>query len=144
MKFSIEVTKMTEVTEIVTVNADTEEEAKVLAIKKAHFTRAGGCVSYSAKSYDYVDQNGNPYIPDESYPVGGGLHRDCEFNADAIVAYNYMLSRERVTEYLTSKGFFPGCQSENYEEWLKGNTCIIFEEYDAVAGQWAYLHTELV
>ena len=144
MKYSIEVTKMTEVTEIVTVNADSEEEAKTLAIKKAHFARAGGRVSYSAKSYDYVDQYGNPYKPDESYPVGGGLHKDCEFNADAIVAYDLIRSREKIIEYLASKGFFPDCQSENYEEWRKGNTCIIFEEYDAAADQWAYLHTELV
>lgn len=92
----------------------------------------------------YIDCAGNPYVENVSLPAGGGMHKDCEFNADALYAFYTMESREKITAYLTSKGFIPWCQAEDYEEWTKGNTKVFFEEYDHKAKQWGYMHTELI
>lgn len=98
----------------------------------------------SVEENPYIDQYGNPYIEDESFPVGGGLHRDCEFNADALYAFYMVHSRDKITAYLTSKGFTPFTLEEDYEEWEKGNTLVTYEAYDHLAGQWGYMHTELI
>jgi hypothetical protein len=55
-----------------------------------------------------------------------------------------MKSREKITAYLISKGFTPWCQADHYEEWTKGNTMVVFEEYDFKAELFAYMHTELL
>ena len=95
---------------------------------------------------NYIDRDGFPYDSEgeHCWPAGGGLHKDCEFNADALYAYYVMASRGKITAYLTSKGFTPGCQTEHYEEWTKGNTEIVFECYDNGAHLWGYVHTELL
>jgi hypothetical protein len=96
---------------------------------------------------DYIDRYGNPYDcedPDACWPAGGGLHKDCEFNADALYAYYVVKSRDGITKYLTSKGFVPYTQGKDYEEWVKGNTMIFFEDYDPSGHLWGYLHTEIV
>ena len=95
---------------------------------------------------NYIDRDGFPYDPDgeHCWPAGGGLHKDCEFNADALYAYYIMASREKITAYLTSKGFTPWCQADNYEEWVKGNTKVVFEEYDQSGNLFGYMHTELL
>ena len=98
----------------------------------------------SVEENPYIDQYGNPYIEDESFPAGGGLHRDCEFNADALYAFYVPHSRDKITAYLTSKGFTPFTQGEDYEEWEKGNTLVTYETYDHSAGQWGYMRTELI
>lgn len=95
---------------------------------------------------NYIDRDGFPYDSEgeHCWPAGGGLHKDCEFNADALYAFYIMKSRGKITAYLTSKGFTPGCQADHYEEWTKGNTEIVFECYDNGAGLWGYVHTELL
>ena len=95
---------------------------------------------------NYIDRNGFPYDSEgeHCWPAGGGLHKDCEFNSDALYAYYVMASREKITAYLTNKGFNPWMQAEHYEEWVKGNTKIVFEEYDRTGHLFGYMHTELL
>ena len=95
---------------------------------------------------NYIDRDGFPYDGEgeHCWPAGGGLHKDCEFNADALYAYYTMKSRENIATYLTSKGFKPWTQTTHYEEWVKGNTKIVFEEYDRTGHLFAYMHTELL
>lgn len=95
---------------------------------------------------NYIDRDGFPYDSEgeHCWPAGGGLHKDCEFNADALYAFYVMESREKITAYLTNKGFTPLTQSTHYEEWVKGNTKIVFEEYDFTGHLFAYVHTELL
>jgi hypothetical protein len=91
----------------------------------------------------YIDEKGNPYT-DESWPAGGGLHRDCEFNADALYAYYVIKDRDKITDYLVSKRF-KRIRWWCYEEiWVKGNTKIVYESYDNGAQLWGYMHTELI
>ena len=92
----------------------------------------------------YIDQYGKPYEDGEGWPAGGGLHKDCDHNAEALYAFYAVKSRDEITAYLTARGFDPWVQSDNYEEWVKGNTMIVFEGYDAGAGQYGYVHTECV
>ena len=96
---------------------------------------------------NYIDRYGNPYDSEDDkacWPAGGGLHKGCEFNADALYAYYVVKSRDKITAYLTSKGFTPLTQADDYEEWEKGNTRIIYECYDKGAHLWGYMHTELI
>lgn len=95
---------------------------------------------------NYIDREGFPYDSEgeHCWPAGGGLHKDCEFNADALYAFYVMGSRENITAYLTSKGFNPWMQATHYEEWVKGNTKIVFEEYDHTGHLFGYMHTELL
>ena len=96
---------------------------------------------------EYIDRNGNPYDADDDahcFPAGGGLHKDCEFNADALYAYYTLQDREKIFDYLTKKGFVIHYHGRDVELWVKGNTQICFECYDASTGLWVYMHTELV
>jgi len=101
---------------------------------------------FSLLKNPYIDRDGFPYDSEgeHCWPAGGGLHKDCEFNADALYAYYVMASRENITAYLTSKGFNPWMQATHYEEWVKGNTKIVFEEYDHTGHLFGYMHTELL
>ncbi len=90
---------------------------------------------------DYIDRDGNPYT-DESWPAGGGLHKDCEFNADALYAYYIVGDRYKIADYLHLKHFARIMYSDDREEWVKGNTKIIYEGYGM--GLWGYMHTELI
>lgn len=96
---------------------------------------------------DYIDREGNPYDADDDehcWPAGGGLHKDCEFNADALYAYYVVKDRDKIFDYLTNKCFRLVDCHRDFEVWAKGNTKIFFECYDFGAGLWGYMHTELI
>lgn len=153
MKYIIEVTRTVESFKAYTITADSEEQAREKALKMA----VNDNLSETEENYtaicaevlkDYVDWQGCPYDPDDEnhcWPAGGGLRKECDYNAEALVAFYVMGSREKIATYLTNYGFTPLTQAENYEEWAKGNTLIVFEEYDASDMElWAYVHTELL
>lgn len=95
----------------------------------------------------YIDQYGNPYDPeseDACWPAGGGLHKDCEFNADALYAYYTVGDRYKIADYLLSKGFKETLHGDDEEVWVKGNTEVTYEDYDNGGHLWGYMHTELI
>ncbi len=151
-KFNITVVRHA-FSEPIEVLAETEKEAreKVLDIVEC----GGGRFRKNEEDYEvgkveeeeypYIDQYGEPYEPEMSAPAGGGLHKDCDYNAEALYCFYTLKTREAITAYLTKRGFAPGCQDKDYEEWYKGNTLIVFEAYDNNGnGLWGYVHTELV
>jgi len=90
-----------------------------------------------------IDQYGNPYIENESSPAGGGLDMRCDFNADALYAYQTIGNGFKIEEYLCDKGF--DLEEDNFpykQVWKKGNTRIVLESY--IDSLWGYLHTEYV
>ena len=93
-----------------------------------------------------IDRDGNPYDEDTSLPVGGGLDKRCDYNADALYAYYTLKNDEKIFNYLEEKGFelYRFCGDFDYFEWVKGNTRIVFESYDKKAGQYGYMHTEFI
>lgn len=96
---------------------------------------------------NYIDRYGNPYDPendDACWPAGGGLHKDCEFNADALYAYEMLGDRDKIEMYLRSKGFLQVECHVDWEQWVKGNTEVTYECYDNKAHLWGYMHTELI
>lgn len=98
---------------------------------------------------DYIDRYGNPYDSEDNnacWPAGGGLHKDCEFNADALYAYYTVKNRWDIARYLTKKGFKEVMHGEDEEIWVKGNTQVTYESYDPSNGDglWGYMHTELI
>lgn len=154
-EFAITIDRTVKQLRTIKIKAKTKEQAYDAAIDTAVENEG-----WDGKEYDttyeinieevpnnYIDYNGNPYDSEDDnacWPAGGGLHKDCEFNADALYAYYVMESREKITEYLTSKGFTPLTQGDDYEEWSKGNTMVVFEGYDNSGQLWGYMHTELV
>lgn len=140
----------------ITIKAETEEEAYNMAVKTA--SEKNG--EWNGTEYDttykinmeevennYIDENGKPYDPesdDACWPAGGGLHKDCEFNADALYAYYTMGDRYKIADYLLSKGFKETLHGEHEEVWVKGNTEVTYECYDSGARLWGYMHTELI
>lgn len=154
-EFTVTIDRTVHQLRTITVKAESGTTAHSIATKIADSNEGWDGKEYCKESSirieevqnDYIDKYGNPYDlndPDACWPAGGGLHKDCEFNADALYAYYVMESREKITEYLTSKGFTPRTQGDDYEEWSKGNTMVVFEDYDEGANLWGYLHTELV
>ena len=154
-KYNVEVVRISYCSKTFEVSAESEQDAKNKAFDLATDT------DYSGSEYDceyevntpqeipndYIDRYGNPYDcedPNACWPAGGGLHKDCEFNADALYAYYVVKSREKIEEYLTSKGFVPHTLKNDYEEWVKGNTMVSFEDYDPSGHLWGYMHTEKV
>ena len=96
-----------------------------------------------SKKNNYIDENGKPYIEDVSWPAGGGLHKDCDHNTEALHAFNELQDFERIGEYLEGEGFNLAVDDFPYVEvWEKGNTQIVFEDYND--GLWGYLHTEFI
>ena len=96
---------------------------------------------------NYIDQYGNPYDSEDDkacWPAGGGLHKYCEFNADALYAYYTIGDRYKIADYLLSKGFKETLHGDDEEVWVKGNTQVTYECYDKGAHLWGYMHTELV
>ena len=91
-----------------------------------------------------IDEDGNPYVVEKSCPAGGGMDNRCDYNAEALYAFNVLKGYDNIVAYLTKKDFVPGCQSDQYEEWFKGNTKIVFELYDSSLKNYAYMHTELL
>ena len=134
--------------------AENEEQARTVAMDTGNENEGWEgkeyCVECSIHIEEvpnnYIDKYGNPYDSesDSCWPAGGGLHKDCEFNADALYAYYVVKSREKIKEYLTSKGFELLLEMKDFQEWAKGNTRITFEDYDNSGQLFGYLHTELV
>ena len=95
---------------------------------------------------NYVDREGFPYDSEgeHCWPAGGGLHKDCDYNADALYAYYVVKDREEIFNYLTGKGFVLTCKVNGCEVWEKGNTEVTYEDYDNGAHLWGYMHTELL
>lgn len=151
--FRIDVTRTAFATKTYEVKAESEIAAKWKACKMAeNDTFSEDCSDYSVSACEevvnnYIDQYGNPYDSEDDkacWPAGGGLHKDCEFNADALYAYYVVESREEIAEYLTSKGFARIMWHPDEEIWTKGNTRVIFENYAKPAKMWGYMHTELI
>lgn len=95
---------------------------------------------------NYIDRDGFPYDSEgeHCWPAGGGLHKDCEYNADALYAYYVVKDRDDIFNYLSNKCFNLAKWEPEFEVWRKGNTKIIFECYDKGAHLWGYMHTELL
>lgn len=139
----------------ITIKAETKEQAYEAAMDIAVENEG-----WDGKEYDtdykinldevpnnYIDQYGNPYDSEDDkacWPAGGGLHKDCEFNADALYAYYTVSDRYKIADYLLSKGFKETLHGDDEEVWVKGNTEVTYECYDKGAHLWGYMHTELV
>ena len=154
-KYNVEVVRVSYSSKTFKVSAENEEEAKSKAVDMAMDT------DYSGSEYDceykvntpqeihndYIDKHGNPYNandPNACWPVGGGLHKDCEFNADALYAYYVVKERHKIADYLVSKGFRRIKWGSDLEVWIKGNTEVTYECYDKERNAWVCMHTEKV
>lgn len=148
-EFTVTIDRTVKQLRTVTIKAESKEQAYDAAMDIAAENEG-----WDGKEYDtnyeinieevlnnYIDRDGNPYT-DESWPAGGGLHKDCEFNADALYAYYIVGDRYKIADYLNLKHFARIMYSDDREEWLKGNTKIIYEGYGM--GLWGYMHTELI
>ena len=148
-KFSITIARHEVSYKTVEVIAETEKEARGVALNMS-----GNGLSFTGKEetfevagvvkeeYPYIDREGKPYDPEVSLPVGGGLHKDCEFNADALYAYYIVKDRWEIARYLVEKGFFECVHGEDMEVWFKGNTKITYEGYGS--GMWGYMCTDCI
>lgn len=154
-EFTVTIDRVVRQVRTLTIKAENEDMARVVAKDTANENEGWDGKEYDTDyeihieevPNDYIDRYGNPYDvedPNACWPAGGGLHKDCEFNADALYAYYVVKSRSAITNYLTTKGFTPLTQGKDYEEWVKGNTMVSFEDYDNGAHLWGYMHTELV
>ena len=94
----------------------------------------------SKKNY-LIDRDGKPYVEDESWPAGGGLDRRCDYNQDALKAFD--LDTFDCEDYLTKNGF-ELVEDSGYlvQVWEKGNTRIVLE--DPIDGLYGYVHTEFI
>ncbi len=140
---------------VITIKAENEEQARDAAIDIASKNEGWEGTEYDTNykvrmteepNY-YIDQYGNPYDSEDDkacWPAGGGLHKDCEFNADALYAYYTIKDRDKIYDYLTSKGFFLIQCHNDFQRWIKGNTEITYECYDMGKHLWGYMHTELI
>ena len=154
-KYNVEVVRISYCSKTFEVSAESEQDAKNKAFDLATDT------DYSGSEYDceyevntpqeipndYIDRYGNPYDcedPDACWPAGGGLHKDCEFNADALYAYYVVKDRYKIADYLLSKGFKETLHGADEEIWQKGNTEVTYESYDTGAHLWGYMHTEAI
>ena len=154
-EFTITIDRIVKQLRTITIKAESEEQAYDVAMDIAAENEGWDGKEYDTAyeikmeevPNDYIDRYGNPYDcedPNACWPAGGGLHKDCEFNADALYAYYVVKSREKIKEYLTSKGFELLLEMKDFQEWAKGNTRITFEDYDNSGQLFGYLHTELV
>lgn len=139
----------------ITVKAENEEQARVVAKDTANENEGWEGKEYNVDTSihieeapnNYIDRYGNPYDCDDEnacWPAGGGLHKDCEFNADALYAYYVLGDRDKIADYLARKGFTPFTLDDDCEEWVKGNTRVTYECYDKRARVYGYMHTEKV
>ena len=153
-EFTVTIDRIVKQVRTLTIKAETEHQAYDVAMDIAVDNEG-----WDGKEYDtayeinlvevpnnYIDKYGNPYDSesDSCWPAGGGLHKDCEFNADALYAYYTMGDRNKIEKYLFSKGFLRVECHENWEQWVKGNTQIDYEDYDKGGHLWGYMHTELI
>ena len=151
--FKIDVTRTAFATKTYEVKAENETIAKWKAVKVAeNDTFSEDCSDYSVSACveeenNYIDQYGNPYDSEDDkacWPAGGGLHKDCEFNADALYAYYIVGDRYKIADYLLSKGFKETLHGNDEEVWVKGNTEVTYECYADGAHLWGYMRTELI
>ena len=155
-KYNVEVVRTSYASKTFEVSAENEEEAKRQAVDMAMDTDYSGSeydCEYNANApqeirNDYIDIYGNPYNSEDQnacFPVGGGLHKDCEFNADALYAYYIVKDRYKIAEeYLPSKGFHRVKCGNDVEVWIKGNTKVTYENYNFDLNAWVCMHTEKV
>lgn len=154
-KYNVEVVRASYASKTFEVSAENEEQAKSKAVDMAVATDYSGSeydCNYSVNTpqeirNDYIDRYGNPYEandPNACFPIGGGLHKDCEFNADALYAYYVVKDCHKIADYLTSKGFRRIKWGNDLEMWVKGNTKVTYECYDKERNDWVYMHTEKV
>lgn len=165
MKYRIVVTKVVKSTKDIEIEAEgldvmhNSEDADVVRnlanidVINDDFSDAETTIEYvtggiqEVEENPYIDQYGHPYDHEsgDSWPAGGGLHKDCDYNAEALYAYYVLKNSEAIYEFLTGRGFDLVVDADNLEVWRKGNTEIYFEDYDADndGGLYGYLHTEL-
>lgn len=98
-------------------------------------------ILYQPETNYLVDGDGKPYVEDESWPAGGGLDRRCDYNQDALKAFD--LNTFDCEDYLTKNGF-ELLEDSGYlvQVWEKGNTRIVLE--DPIDGLYGYVHTEFI
>ena len=154
-EFTVTIDRTVKQLRTVTIKAENEDMARTAAMDTASDNEG-----WEGKEYDieytinieevpnnYIDQYGNPYDSEDDkacWPAGGGLHKQCEYNADALYAYYTLGDRDKIEEYLFSKGFLRVECYEHDEQWVKGNTEITYEDYDNSGHLWGYMHTELI
>ena len=154
-EFTVTIDRTVKQLRTVTIKAESEEQAYEAAMDIAVEDEG-----WDGKEYDttyninmeevpnnYIDQYGNPYDSEDDkacWPAGGGLHKDCEFNADALYAYYTIGDRYKIADYLLSKGFKETLHGDDEEVWVKGNTEVTYEDYDNGGHLWGYMHTELI
>jgi len=154
-EFTVTIDRTVKQLRTITIKAETEHKAYDAAIDIAVDDEGWDGKEYDTAyeinleevPNDYVDRCGNPYDwedPNACWPAGGGLHKDCEFNADALYAYYTLGDRNKIADYLISKKFKEVVHNEDGEVWVKGNTEVTYESYDNDAHLWGYMHTEIV
>ena len=151
-KFTVTIDRIVSQVRVITVKAENEEQARAIANDTADSNEGWEgkdyCVESSIRIEEvpniYIDKYGNPYDSESDccWPAGGGLHKDCEFNADALYAYYVVKDRWKIWDYLEKRGFSEVLHGSDEETWVKGNTRITYESY--IDGMWGYMHTELV
>lgn len=155
-EFNVTIDRTVRQLRTLTIKADTEE----MAYRAAEDIACKNDEEWDGKEYDtkykieikevqnnYIDRFGNPYDsenPVTCWPAGGGLHKDCEYNADALYAYYVVKDRYKIADYLLSKGFKETLHGADEEIWQKGNTEVTYECYDTGAHLWGYMHTEAI
>ena len=154
-EFTVTIDRTVKQVRTITIKAVSKEQAYDAATDIAVQNEGWGGTEYDTTykinleevPNNYIDRYGNPYDPesdDACWPAGGGLHKDCEFNADALYAYYTIGDRYKIADYLLSKGFKETLHGNDEEVWIKGNTEVTYECYDNGAHLWGYMHTELV
>jgi len=154
-EFTVTIDRTVHQVRTITIKAENEDMARTVAMDTANENEGWEGKEYNVESSihieevpnNYIDQYGNPYDSEDDkacWPAGGGLHKDCEFNADALYAYYTLGDRYKIADYLLSKGFKETLHGDDEEIWQKGNTEVTYECYDKGAHLWGYMHTELV
>lgn len=154
-EFTVTIDRTVHQVRTITIKAENEDMARTVAMDTANENEGWEGKEYNVESSihieevpnNYIDQYGNPYDSEDDkacWPAGGGLHKDCEFNADALYAYYTIGDRYKIADYLLSKGFKETLHGDDEEVWVKGNTEVTYECYDKGAHLWGYMHTELV
>ena len=154
-EFSVTIDRVVRQVRTLTIKAENEDMARTVAMDTANENEGWEGKEYNVESSihieevpnNYIDRFGNPYDPENPvtcWPAGGGLHKDCEYNADALYAYYVVKNRDNIADYLLSKGFKETLHGADEEIWQKGNTEVTYESYDKGAHLWGYMHTELV
>jgi len=154
-EFTVTIDRTVHQVRTITIKAENEDMARTVAMDTANENEGWEGKEYNVESSihieevpnNYIDQYGNPYDSEDDkacWPAGGGLHKDCEFNADALYAYYTLGDRYKIADYLLSKGFKETLHGADEEIWQKGNTEVTYESYDTGAHLWGYMHTEAI